>query len=182
MQIVKSLLLIKFLASRQEIASKSPTKLICNVSGYFERRNPIAYNFIFMKTRKMNQFRSALLFVCLFMISCSKDLDNNKDIGIHIGNIYKIESLGNISLGQSDTILISFSGGSNGCFHADHLEVNTLGTTILFKAYYNYPVEPQMCPQNAPTFSITYIFTPSLIGTYRYKSFNTEAESSTEVK
>jgi hypothetical protein len=130
----------------------------------------------------MNQYRSLLLFVCLFMISCSKDFDNNRDIGIHLGNIYKIESLGNISLGQSDTILIYFSGGSNGCFHADHLEADTLGTTILFKAYYNYPLEPQMCPQNAPTFSETYIFKPTSVGTYRYKSFNTEAESSTDVK
>jgi len=135
-----------------------------------------------MKTRNMNQYKSILIFVCLFMISCSKDADNNRDKAIHLGSIFKIESLGNISLEQSDTILISFSGGTNGCCYADHLEVSTLGNTVLFKAYYNYPLEPQMCPQNAPTFSTKYIFKPSSVGTYTYKSFNTAAESSTEVK
>lgn len=129
----------------------------------------------------MNLYRCALIIVCLFTISCSKDIDYNSDIGIHIGNIYKIESRGNISLGQSDSIVIYFSGGANGCYHADHIDADILGTTILFKAYYNYPLKQQMCPDNAPTFILTYIFTPSSVGTYIYKSYNTEVASSTEV-
>jgi hypothetical protein len=134
-----------------------------------------------MEIKKMNLFRSIFLFVCLSIIGCSIDFDNNSNICVKAGNINKIESLGNISLGQSDTIVISFGGGANGCFHADHIDADILGTTILFKAYYNYPREPQLCPDNAPTFILKYIFTPSSVGTFRYKSYNTEAEASTEV-
>lgn len=123
-----------------------------------------------------------LTFLCFFAMNCAKEEDPT-GYRISIGKIDKIESLSNISLGQTDTIVITFSGGTNGCAHADHLEPSIFGNTIFFKTYYNYPTDPRIiCTCNIPIHTLKYYFKPPSVGTYTYKSFNTAAESSTMVK
>jgi hypothetical protein len=119
--------------------------------------------------------------LCLLAVNCTKEDDFERNYDISIGNIIAIESLSNISLGQSDTIVITFSGGTNGCAHSDHLETLIDGKTIIFKAFYNYPLGPRICTDNIPIHNLKYVFKPASAGTYIYKSFDTEVESSTDV-
>jgi hypothetical protein len=122
-----------------------------------------------------------LTFLCFFVINCSKEEELKTDYEINIGKIINIESLSNISLGQSDTIEITFSGGINGCAHADHLETSAIADTIIFKAYFNYPINPRICTDNIPIHKLKFVFKPSSVGTYTYRSFDTESESITIV-
>lgn len=122
-----------------------------------------------------------LTFLCFFAMDCTKE-DDPTGYRISIGKIDNIESLSSISLGQTDTIVITFSGGTNGCAHPDHLETTIIGNTIVFKAYYSYPTDQRMCPLNIPIHHLKYYFKPPSVGTYTYKSFDTAAESSTVVK
>ncbi len=121
------------------------------------------------------------MLVCFIIFSCTKDSDDERNSGVNLGKITNIESLKNITLGETDTIVITFNGGDNGCAHPDHLEASITSFTIVFRAYYNYPIEPTICPENVPIHTLQYIFKPTSIGIYTYESFNTEVESKTEV-
>ena len=115
---------------------------------------------------------------CLFILSCTKD---ESDKVTALGQIDNIVSLKTIQLGQSDTIVITFGGGTNGCAKPDHLVPIPSGNTITFKAYYNYPKKSQICTQNIPIHKLQYIFKPINRGTYSYKSYNTNASSTTKI-
>jgi hypothetical protein len=122
-----------------------------------------------------------LALLCFFVIDCSEEEELEKNYEISIGKIINIESLSNISFGQSDTIAITFSGGTNGCAHSDHLETTIIGDTIIFKAYFNYPIYPRICTDNIPIHKLKFVFKPASVGTYTYRSFDTEYESRTIV-
>lgn len=115
---------------------------------------------------------------CLFLLSCTQE---KVDPTILIGQITQIKSLVNITLGQSDTITVTFRGGINGCAKADHLEATTIGLTVIFKAYYNYPLHATICTDNLPIHQLKYVFKPAAKGTYNYQSFNTYATSAIKV-
>lgn len=132
-----------------------------------------------MKIFKIELIPYLVITIYLACLSCTKEEESEK--GIAIGKISKIESLGNISLGQSDTILITFWGGSNGCAQPDHLEAFIGESTITFKAYYNYPKEAKICPENMPIHTLKYIFKPVVKGIYTYSSFDTDVKSITVV-
>ncbi len=117
------------------------------------------------------------LILCLFLWSCSKDKLQPR---IAIGEIFKTESLQTISLGQSDTITVTFGGGS-GCAAADHLETNIAGNVITFKAFYKEPSGPVVCPAVVPVHQLKYIFKPVSKGNYIYKSFDNNVSSETTV-
>jgi hypothetical protein len=114
------------------------------------------------------------------VFGCTKE-SVNEDKNVYLGNIINIQSRGNISLGQSDTINVIFDGGETGCSQADHLEATFSGSTIFFKAYYNYPIKPIVCPYTMPVHSLTYIFKPKSVGTYKYKSYDSKVEATSNV-
>jgi hypothetical protein len=114
------------------------------------------------------------------VFNCTKESDN-EDKNVKLGNIIIIQSRGNISIGQSDTIFVVFDGGETGCSQGDHLEASISGSTVFFKAYYNNPKEPFLCPDIMPVYSLTYIFKPKSVGTYKYKSFDSKVEAITNV-
>lgn len=122
------------------------------------------------------KFLSAIF--CLLVIACSKD-ENGKSVSI--GQIHSIESLKNISLGQSDTIVVTYGGG-DGCAKPDHLDATVSGNSIVIKAYYSYPMKADVCPAVVPVHRLKYIYKPSSKGIYTYKSFNTEAGATTTVE
>jgi len=122
--------------------------------------------------------RKIAFIFCLFLLSCSEE---KADTTVLIGQITKIESLANITLGQSDTIVVTFNGGTDGCAKADHLEATTTRFTITFKAYYNYPAHATICPENIPIHQLKYVFKPTSKGTYTYQSLDSDAASATKV-
>jgi len=122
--------------------------------------------------------RTIVLIFCLFLMSCTEE---KNDSMVFMGKITGIESLTSISLGASDTITVTFSGGNDGCAKPDHLETAIAGTTITFKAYYNYPVHPTICTANIPIHQIKYVFKPISKGTFNYRSFDTDASAVTIV-
>ena len=118
---------------------------------------------------------------CLFVISCSKENVVTDDSNVEPGKISSIESLKNIHLGQSDTIVVTFSGGTNGCYKPHHLEATLTGFSTTLKAYYYVPGEPIVCTQNIPVHTLKYIYKPTSKGTYIYKSFDTNVTATTIV-
>jgi hypothetical protein len=122
--------------------------------------------------------RTLSILFCLLIISCTKDKGSN---GIAPGRIINIESLHNISLGQTDTIIVTFGGGTDGCAKPDHLVATLTDHTITIKSYYNYPVQPQNCTQNIPVHQLQYVFKPASRGNYIYKSIDTNVSTSTTV-
>jgi len=118
---------------------------------------------------------------CLFVLSCSNDnvvTDNSNE---ELGKIAKIESLKNLQLGQNDTIVVTFSGGTNGCYKPHHLESTLTGLSTTLKAYYYLPGQSVVCPDNFPVHTLIYIFKPTSRGTYIYKSFDTNVATTTIV-
>lgn len=122
--------------------------------------------------------KTIVLIFCLFLMGCTSE---NNDSEVFIGKITGIGSLTNITLGESDTITVTFSGGNDGCAKPDHLEAAFAGTTISFKAYYNYPVHPTICTENIPIHQLKYTFKPTSRGNYTYRSFDTDASAETKV-
>ena len=57
----------------------------------------------------------------LLVFSCSKE-KTVTDESIVLGKIISIETLKTISLGQNDSIIVTFTGGTNGCYKPHHLE------------------------------------------------------------
>lgn len=118
---------------------------------------------------------------CLFVLSCSTDnvvTDNSNE---KLGKIANIESLKNLQLGQNDTIVVTFSGGTNGCYKPHHLESTLTGLSTTLKAYYFLPGQPVVCTDNFPVHTLKYIFKPTSRGTYIYKSFDTNVSTTTIV-
>ena len=118
---------------------------------------------------------------CLFVLSCSKDKVVTDDSSLYLGKITDIETLKNILLGQNDTIVVTFSGGTNGCYKPHHLEATLTGLSTTLKAYYYVPGQPIVCPENIPVHTLKYIFKPTSKGTYIYKSFDTDVSATTIV-
>lgn len=118
---------------------------------------------------------------CLFVLSCSKDKVVTDDSNAELGKISNIESLKNIQLGQNDTIVVTFNGGTNGCYKPHHLEATLTGSSTTLKAYYYFPGQPIVCPENIPVHTLRYLFKPTSKGTYIYKSFNTDVSATTIV-
>lgn len=120
---------------------------------------------------------TVLSLMILSLLSCK----NDKSEKIAIGSIISITSLNEISLGQSDSISISFGGG-DGCSSPDHLEAIQTDSTIIFKAYYKYPAKEQICPHNLPVHHLIYVFKPKTKGNYTYKSYDSDINATTIVK
>ena len=118
---------------------------------------------------------------CLFVLSCAKDKVDTDDSSIDLGKITNIESLKNISPGQNDTLVVTFSGGTNGCYKPHHLEATLTDLSTTLKAYYYVPGQPIVCPENIPVHTLKYIFKPTSKGTYIYKSFDTDVSATTIV-
>lgn len=118
---------------------------------------------------------------CLFVLSCSKDNVDTDNSNEELGKIANIESLKNLQLGQNDTIVVTFSGGTNGCYKPHHLESTLTGLSTTLKAYYFVPGQPVFCTDNIPVHTLKYIFKPTSKGTYIYKSFDTEVSATTIV-
>ena len=118
---------------------------------------------------------------CFFVLSCSKDNVINDNSNEEVGKITNVESLKNIQLGQNDTIVVTFSGGTNGCYKPHHLETTMTGLSTTLKAFYYVPGQPIVCPENIPVHTLKYIFKPTSKGTYIYKSFDTEVSATTIV-
>ena len=118
---------------------------------------------------------------CLFVLSCSKDKVVTDDSSIDLGKITNIESKKIISLGQNDTIVVTFTGGTNGCYKPHHLKATLTGLSTTLKAYYYVPGQPIVCPKNIPVHTLKYIFKPTSKGTYIYKSFDTDVSATTIV-
>ena len=112
----------------------------------------------------------------LSLLSCKKD----KSEKIAIGSITAITSLNEISLGQNDSISITFGGG-DGCSTPDHLEAKQTDSTIVFKAYYKYSTKEQICPDNLPVHHLIYVFKPLMKGKYTYKSYDSNITTTTIV-
>lgn len=125
--------------------------------------------------------KKIVIILCLFALSCSKDKVVNDDSTIELGEITNIESLKNIQLGQNDTIVVTFSGGTNGCYKPHHLEATMIDLSTTLKAYYYVPGQPSVCPENIPVHTLKYILKPTSQGTYIYKSFDSAASSTTVV-
>ena len=121
------------------------------------------------------------IILCLFVLSCSKDNVVTDDSKVGLGKITNIESLKNIQLGQNDTIVVTFSGGTNGCYKPHHLEATLTDLTTTLQAYYYIPGQPLVCPENIPIHTLKYIFKPTSKGTYFYKSIDTAVSSTTIV-
>jgi len=118
------------------------------------------------------------LILCIFLFGCTEE---NVEPTIYSGQITKIESLANITLGQSDTIVVTFSGGTDGCAKPDHLEATLAGFTFTFKAYYNYPAHATVCTDNIPIHQLKYSWKPTSTGTYSYRTLDSAAASATIV-
>ncbi|WP_026897949.1 hypothetical protein [Daejeonella oryzae] len=116
--------------------------------------------------------------ICLIIFGCSKK--DQPDLGAKMGEIYSIKSLSNISLGQTDTITVSFGGGS-GCSSAHHLEAKIIENTISFTAYYVDPPDDRVCPAVVPTHQLKYFFKPGSKGIYTYKSANNSVSTASTV-
>ncbi|WP_154647926.1 hypothetical protein [Pedobacter arcticus] len=114
----------------------------------------------------------------LFIMGCTK----NKGTIQAVGQITEIESLSEISLGQTDTVVVIFNGGTNGCAIADHLETKVTDNSVSIKAYYNYPKAQEICTTNIPVHTLKYTFKPTKKGLYTYKSFDGEITVTTLVK
>lgn len=99
------------------------------------------------------------------------------------GPIIKIESLKNVAFGKPDTILVTFTGGSNGCFRPHHLEATYIRRdTIAFKAFYIYKKdESGPCTHNFPEHQIYYIVKADSRGTYIYKADESYIQAKTVV-
>ncbi len=119
-----------------------------------------------------------LFLIFIYFTSCK----NDKSMIISTGNIISIKSLNEISLGQNDTILVTFSGGNNGCNSPDHLEVKQSDSLITIKAYYKHPKSYDICTDNVPIHNLTYIYKPISKGIITYKSYNSSINSITIVK
>lgn len=121
------------------------------------------------------------IIICWFAISCSKENVSTDDSNVEAGKISSIESLKNIHLGQNDTIVVTFSGGANGCYKPHHLEATLTGLSTTLKAYYYVPGQPIVCPENIPVHKLKYIFKPPSKSTYIYNSFDTDVSATTIV-
>ncbi len=119
-----------------------------------------------------------LIASCFLFMSCKKDNVSTSAVG----EIISIESLNEISLGESDTVVVTFGGGTNGCANADRLQTVMVANTITIKAFYNYPTEPQICTQNIPVHVLKYVYKPTAKGTYTYKAFDSDISVTTLVK
>ncbi len=122
--------------------------------------------------------RAITLIFCLFVLSCTED---KTETNVFAGEITAIESLTNITLGNSDTITVTFRGGTDGCAKPDHLEAAFAGNIVTFKAFYNYPAHPAICPLNIPVHRLKYVFKPASKGSYTYKSFDNDVTATTQV-
>jgi hypothetical protein len=122
------------------------------------------------------------IILCLLALGCSKDKLNTNNQSIAPGKIISIKTLNRIQLGESDTIVVTFNGGTNGCAKPHHLAATTTGLSTTLKAYYYIPGHPTVCPENIPVHTLIYIFKPTSRGTYTYKSFDTEVSATTIVK
>jgi len=112
------------------------------------------------------------------LISCI----NKSASKITIGQIHSIKSLNEISLGENDTVFVVFGGGYNDCSTPDHLEVIQKDFLITIKAYSKQPTKPEICLDNVPSQTLSYIFKPISKGTYTFKAFDSEIISTTKVK
>ena len=124
--------------------------------------------------------KKLILFYCLILLSCNNSNIDNKIV--KTGIIRNIESLKTISLGQSDTITITFEGGTNGCAKPDHLGVSINGKTISFIAFYNIPSNSTICPDNIPIHTLKYVFKPNVKGTFSYISTDINTSTTTIVE
>jgi len=121
------------------------------------------------------------IILCLFVLSCSKDNVVTHDSKVGLGEITNIESLKNIQLGQNDTIVVTFSGGTNGCYKPHHLEATLTDLTTTLQAFYYIPGQPLVCPENIPIHTLKYVFKPTSKGIYFYKSIDSAVSSTTIV-
>jgi hypothetical protein len=121
------------------------------------------------------------IIICFLALGCSKDKVNTSDQGIAPGKISSIESLNNIPFGQTDTIVVTFNGGTNGCAKPHHLEATRTGLSISFNAYYYVPGHPIICPDYIPVHKLIYTFKPASKGIYTYKSSGTNVSATTIV-
>ena len=121
------------------------------------------------------------IILCLFVLSCSKDNVVTDDSKVGLGKITNIESLKNIQLGQNDTIVVTFSGGTNGCYKPHHLEATLTDLTTTLQAFYYIPGQPLVCPENIPIHTLKYVFKPTSKGTCFYKSIDSDVSSTTIV-
>lgn len=124
-----------------------------------------------------------ILFVTsLFFMACTKEKSPSQNYDSKLGQIISIESLKEISLGENDTVLVTFVGGSDGCATPDRLETNIIGNSTTIKAYYLYPSKPTICPQNVPFHVLAYVYKPNAKGTYTYKNVDNDIFVTTVVK
>ena len=134
-----------------------------------------------MLTLIFKTMKPILIITCLFLFACTKENDDD-DMVISTGSIYKIETLREITLGQTDTIEVTFSGGFNGCAVADRLETLLIGNTTTIRSFYQYPKKSQICTQILPVHMLKFTYKPTVKGTFTYKSFDTDITASTVVK
>jgi len=121
------------------------------------------------------------MIICLIVLSCSKDIDTTTDSKIALGEITSIETLQRIPLGLTDTVVVTFTGGTNGCYKPHHLNAGITGLSTVLYAYYYLPGQPVICTDNIPIHTLKYIFKPTSKGIYVYKSFNTKITATTIV-
>ena len=129
--------------------------------------------------RNIGKMKKFGFIFCLFLFSCNNK--NTEDYVVKTGSIINIESMKTISLGATDTIIVTFGGGTNGCASPDHLEVSILENMLSFKAYYKFPTTPRICTDNLPVHTLRHVFKPESKGTYVYKSTDTDVFTMTEV-
>jgi len=118
-----------------------------------------------------------LFLIFIYFTSCK----NDKSMIISTGNIISIKTLNEISLGQNDSILVTFSG-ENFCNSPDHLELKQIDSLIKIKAYYKHPKNYENCTDDAPLLNLIYIYKPISKGIITYKSYNSSINSITIVK
>lgn len=110
-------------------------------------------------------FYSLLIVLCLSTyVSCT---ENEHDI--LLGRINTIEVQDTIHKNETFQLATHFSGGTNGCATASHLEIVESESTLLVSAYYKLPRKESACLQVIPLhhLEIEYSFSSTGVKTIR---------------
>ncbi|WP_306643571.1 hypothetical protein [Sanyastnella coralliicola] len=105
----------------------------------------------------------------LILSACSSD-----EYDILKGNVNAISGPDSIKINTPFEVQVTFTGGTNGCATADHLENSRTDTTIQVLAYYRVPREEQICTMVVPMHSLTMSCTLSSPGKHVFVSENGE--------
>ena len=99
------------------------------------------------------------------------------------GEIDKLVSSDSMPLGETDTIIVYFWGGNDGCAVPIGLSHRQSDTLVVFNAYYRYPeVNCELfCAQNIPYHKLGALFHPDHKGIYLLQSNSKEISTTIKV-